>query len=134
MGEEDPIQKEPPSIRQMLQKAASRMEVQQSRMRPNEVRRVKAIGAFWRRIREESGKSRVEVAEALSVGSNDIALFEHGLLPNEDLPEQFIIRLAHFLGRIDALDTHIERYETELLHQAIKKIVEEERNESKEDT
>ncbi|MGH7486123.1 MAG: hypothetical protein ACREMY_11065 [bacterium] len=78
-------------------------------------RRAKAVGRYWQRIRREQGKTRAEVAEGLGVPRYVVALVEQGLLPHEDLPGGYIARLSKVLGRVDALDEHIKRYEHDYL-------------------
>lgn len=83
--------------------------------------RTRQIGSYWQGIRREVGKSREQLAASTGVPRYVVALFEQGLIPHEDLPANYIIRLAKALKRIDALDEHIRRYERGYVVHAVRK-------------
>lgn len=72
---------------------------------------LRAAGKFWQSLRRHAGMSLIETAERVGrVTSRDLSLFEAGLLDPEDLPADFIDRLAAALGRHDAVALHIAKF------------------------
>lgn len=65
---------------------------------PSHPVRMRQIGHHYRVLRRHAGLSRAKVAEEMGGDPVQLAAFEGGLIPPEDLPQGFPERLSQFLG------------------------------------
>lgn len=65
---------------------------------PSHPSNLRDIGSYYRTLRKERSLLRLEVAERASIDVVQLFAFEGGLVPLEDLPEDFVNRLSGVLN------------------------------------
>ena len=68
---------------------------------------MRQVGGFWKKARQDLGRSRAEVAEQMNMANADLAAFENGMLPFQDLPTEFMPQLSVALGDPTIFDRFI---------------------------
>ena len=77
---------------------------------PQQADIIREHGDYWRTVRKRRSMLRAEVAPNLSVGPIEYELFEQGLRPLEDLPNEFLDELALALDAQKELEEFRKRY------------------------
>ena len=70
-------------------------------IQPNQWR---AVGQIWRQVRIMAKISRHDLADAIGVNRHLLTFFENGMTPLDDLPVDFLPKLAEHLGHPELVD------------------------------
>jgi len=77
--------------------------VERSNRSPDEQAALRELAQDWKNRRQDLGKTRAWTASRLGdVTVDELALFENGMLPLDQLPEDFLGRLGSLLGQLQS--------------------------------